>query len=152
MKDSEILKALKICSQIGSERVPCKDCPYDQTSEDGEGCCDKAIKDAIDLIDRQKEEIEKAKPLMAPCEVGTIVYLIDMEELAADPQNCELYEDVVYEVDRGRTSGGSIKWLCLVDDSGLDFYDTDIGVTAFFDYEAGLQKLSKLCEEKEAEE
>ena len=87
------------------------------------------------------------KSRLAPCEVGTIVYLIDPEELKADPQNCQIYEDTVYEVGRGITSDDSVKWLCLVEDTGLDFYDTDIGVTAFFDYEAAKRRLMKEAEE-----
>ena len=148
MNTADILKSLRICSRTET----CEGCPYSGTGKNGKECYDKLLDDAADLIEQQTAEIEKAKPLMAPCEVGTVVYLIDPEELEVDPQNYTLYEDVVYEVDRGRTSDGSVRWLCLVEDSGLDFYDTDIGVTAFFDYEAGLQKLSKLCEEKEAEE
>lgn len=85
----------------------------------------------------------KDKFRLAPCEVGTTVYLIDKELLKADPQNCQIYEDTVYEVGRGKTSDGSIKWLCLVEDTGLDFYDTDIGETAFFDYEAAERRLMK---------
>lgn len=89
----------------------------------------------------------KDKSLLAPCEVGTVVYLIDPEELKADPQNCSIYEDEVYEVGRGIASDGSVKWLCLVKDTGLDFYDTNIGATAFFDYEAAQMRLKKEVKE-----
>ena len=135
MNTTDILKGLRACTS-----VTCKECPFegtsDNTSEEGKSCCDKLLIAAAELI-------EKMHPLVAPCEVGTVVYLIDPEELAADPQNCQIHEDEVYEVGRGITSDGTVKWLCLVKDTGLDFYDTNIGATAFFDYEAAQRRLKQ---------
>lgn len=48
--DDEIIRALECCSGNGN----CKDCPYDKT-----GC--EFEKDALDLINRQKAEIERLR-------------------------------------------------------------------------------------------
>lgn len=137
--DEQIIEALKCCEKESFDE--CQKCVYCEECKNGGYT--QVFTDALDLINRQREEIEKAKPLTAPCEVGTIVYLIDKELLKADTQNGGVYEDTVYEVGRGKTSDGQVKWLCLVEDTGLDFYDTDIGVTAFFDWEAAQRALKR---------
>ena len=142
--DEQIMTALELCAKDTFD--DCSKCAYAGKCRSGNYT--EIHKDVLDLIKRQKAEIEKAQPLMAPCEVGTLVYLIDKELLKVDPQNCEVYEDTVYEVGRGVASDGAIKWLCLVEDTGLDFYDTDIGVTAFFDWEAAHRALRKKQEEE----
>ena len=52
MEDKEIIKALECC--CGTAHDSCRDCPYDDI-----GCEDKLEKDALDLINRQKAEIER---------------------------------------------------------------------------------------------
>lgn len=52
MTDEEIIKALECC--CGTAHDSCRNCPYDDI-----GCEDKLEKDALDLINRQKAEIEK---------------------------------------------------------------------------------------------
>ena len=51
MPDEEIIKALECC--CGTAHDSCRDCPYDDI-----GCEDKLEKDALDLINRQKAEID----------------------------------------------------------------------------------------------
>ena len=54
MTDNEIIKALECCSV---HPMKCKKCPYE-----GNECCTNAHrKDALDLINRQKAEIERLK-------------------------------------------------------------------------------------------
>ena len=57
MTDNEIIKALEICR---NENGMCSDCPY---SDDYTNCNTRIAKDVLDLINRQKAEIEKWKAL-----------------------------------------------------------------------------------------
>ena len=58
MTDEQIVKALKIC---GNNENCCK-CPYYRSpSEIGIDCNDRLTLDALDLIKRQQEEIERLK-------------------------------------------------------------------------------------------
>ena len=52
MTDNEIIKALEICQ---NENGMCSDCPY---SDDYTNCNTRIAKDVLDLINRQKAEIE----------------------------------------------------------------------------------------------
>lgn len=54
MTDNEIIKALERCST----NYNCGDCPYYCNAED---CPDPLMNDALDLINRQKAEIERLK-------------------------------------------------------------------------------------------
>ncbi len=64
MTDNEIIKALEHC-----ERGYCYRCPANKF---GGGCTDKAKRLAIDLINRQKAEIERLKASRQTC--GTCIY------------------------------------------------------------------------------
>ena len=50
MTDEQIIKALEVCA---SKEIRCNECPFD------EGCANYEIKYLLDLINRQKAEIEK---------------------------------------------------------------------------------------------
>lgn len=54
MTDNEIIEALKICLSD----LDCPKCPYVDYEGD-ELCSDKMLKDTLDLINRQKAEIER---------------------------------------------------------------------------------------------
>ena len=56
MTDNEIIKALEICV---SEEIRCSECPFDEV------CGNFEIKDLLDLINRQKVEIEKLNTVNA---------------------------------------------------------------------------------------
>ena len=59
MTDNEIIKALKLCT---SEHMGCEDgCPYRLGECLDDGYRSKPMKDALDLINRQKAEIEVLK-------------------------------------------------------------------------------------------
>ena len=53
--DSEIIKALECCSSNATGNEYCKDCPYNFT----EYCGEESAKDTLNLINRQKAEIER---------------------------------------------------------------------------------------------
>lgn len=55
MTDNDIIKALEICR---NENGICSDCPY---SDDYTNCNTRIAKDSIDLINRQKAEIERLR-------------------------------------------------------------------------------------------
>ena len=55
MTDNEIINALTHCTMIG-----CTKCPLDTVKELGTGnCLELMLKEALDLINRQKAEIER---------------------------------------------------------------------------------------------
>ena len=56
MTDNEIIKALECCKD--PECANCKECPAYETHKDCMGC---VLSEAIDLINRQRAEIERLK-------------------------------------------------------------------------------------------
>lgn len=56
MTDNEIIKALECCSTDGRT---CEECPYNEQTTDENFCDEKLQADALDLINRQKAEIER---------------------------------------------------------------------------------------------
>lgn len=57
MTDNDIIKALGICGITNK----CTECPYYNEVD----CCEKNANDVIDLIKRQKEEIERLEQELA---------------------------------------------------------------------------------------
>ena len=55
MTDNEIIKALEICR---NENGICSDCPY---SDDNTNCNTRIAKDVLDIINRQKAEVERLR-------------------------------------------------------------------------------------------
>ncbi len=55
MTDNEIIKALECCC---SEEIQCRNCPLPQNVKDGLECGTVIAKECLDLINRQKAEIE----------------------------------------------------------------------------------------------
>lgn len=60
MNEQDILTALKICVAVPPD-TSCSDCPYNNKSDGLRSCTDIAVGDALDLINRQKAEIERLK-------------------------------------------------------------------------------------------
>ena len=57
MTDNEIIKALECCSNSCDDGfAKCDECPR---FEEGSGCTLRTMKNALDLINRQKAEIER---------------------------------------------------------------------------------------------
>ena len=57
MTDNEIIKALETCNSMS---IRCGNCSYYQIPrKDGKSCSEMMLDDAIDLINRQKAEIER---------------------------------------------------------------------------------------------
>lgn len=69
MKDAEIIKTLEYCT---SDSPSCSACKYDSNTFIYGKCMDNLMRDALDLINRQKKEIERLK------------YLLDYEEKQYD--------------------------------------------------------------------
>ena len=67
MTDNEIIKALKCCIQ-GDQCA--YSCPYDDDGSDCNKCTSALAKDALDLINRQKAEIEEFKSMQKPTETS----------------------------------------------------------------------------------
>lgn len=87
-----------------------------------------------DVVELYPSEYEKLADylldngvIVLPARIGQTVWIID---------EYEILEDVVYEIGYGTTRYGDIRWLFLVEDSGMDFYDSDIGKTVFTTSEA----------------
>lgn len=59
MTDEEILKGLKACGVDGT----CADCPYDTPyiPDTPPDCSERMMKDAFDLVTRQKGEVERQR-------------------------------------------------------------------------------------------
>lgn len=62
MKDNEIIKALECCIK---EEVNCRNCPYEEYRHTD--CVDRVYNDVINLINRQKKEIQAYKLYYAGC-------------------------------------------------------------------------------------
>ena len=63
MTDNEIIKALVCCSNSCDDGfAKCDECPR---FEEGSGCTLRTMKDAFDLINRQKAEIERLLKIIA---------------------------------------------------------------------------------------
>lgn len=59
MTDEQIIKALKYCLE---QEVHCKGCPYEEYSK--KDCTYRLYKDTLDLINRQKTEIERLQKVI----------------------------------------------------------------------------------------
>lgn len=76
--DNEIVKALKcICGNV----LFCADCPYSKTFNQPMRCKEMCAKDALDLINRQKAEIESLKEAYAIYEETTGLKLARAETI-----------------------------------------------------------------------
>lgn len=60
MTDNEIIKAYKTCK----EDTTCEHCPYSEVWDGSSACIDKMFEDTIDLIKRQKAEIERLEKIV----------------------------------------------------------------------------------------
>ena len=87
MTDNEIIKALECCG--GSN---CHECPI-------EGCTDDIFGNALDLINRQKAEIERLKKKIDGLNIFTknhikVIRLQEMKEFAEELEYFVLNEDI----------------------------------------------------------
>lgn len=77
MTDNEIIQALECCSKIG-----CSNCPFCTPGATG-ACVKRVMFGAINLINRQKAEIEDLKKILAKKD-NIIYYNIGQLKLARD--------------------------------------------------------------------
>ena len=69
--DEEVIKALECCSQSGM--INCRACPYEASCNMGES---KMQAHALDLIKRQKAEIERLDTIVNPKEHGESFFMM----------------------------------------------------------------------------
>lgn len=78
MKDNDIIKALECCSV---HPMKCKQCPYKKIA-----CCtDAHRKDALELINRQKNYIETVKHLKAGTEAEAVKKFMEILKRVSYP-------------------------------------------------------------------
>lgn len=71
--DEEVIKALECCNRNGS----CSKCPYDRARFEYEtDCASEMTADALDLIKRQRAEIERLDTIVNPKEHGVSFYMM----------------------------------------------------------------------------
>lgn len=75
--DEEVINSLKICANNGE----CKECAINPHKGNYGFCTGLAINAALDLINRQREEIERMKAGKA-CSIGDKLYIILEDETA----------------------------------------------------------------------
>ena len=110
LPDSEIVKALEICSKYECAR-DCKECPLKSN-------CDVNVLEtlALDLINRQKEEIEGlkkelAKPILATKDLKVSferIYRIGEEKALVQALKAEAYKEFVERLKK-------LQYLSIVD-------------------------------------
>ena len=67
MTDNEIIKAIHCCMSVNKYGGNCDEgCPYIESQSES-GCYSEMLEDALDLINRQKVEIERLKAKQEKC-------------------------------------------------------------------------------------
>ena len=99
MTDNEIIKALECCNRNGS----CSKCPYDRASFEHEPDCASAMTaDALDLINRQKAEIERLENSLAISKKETRRYAAQYQTIRSDVAK-EFAEELKKDISWHRT-------------------------------------------------
>ena len=75
--DEEVIKALDFC--LNNETIRCHKCPYRKTAL----CMSVLIKDALDLINRQRAEIERLSHKCDDC-AGCTQWICDCANIEAE--------------------------------------------------------------------
>ena len=77
MNDNEIIKALECCTVCSSIET-CGECPYVECPT-RKGCVGEMVKDALDLINRQKAEIERLQNAYKQCAWERDIFLDELK-------------------------------------------------------------------------
>jgi hypothetical protein len=85
--DNDIIKALELVPHCNVYSGECKKCPYRWVDD----CATKFPKDALDLINRQKAEIERLKERCSKCGEKTTKTILHLQETLAE-RNAEIEE------------------------------------------------------------
>ena len=101
MTDNEIIKALECCNRNGS----CFQCPYDRASFEHEpDCASVMTADALDLINRQKAEIERLKDLNNVLEIDIINANMNLEHIQTENEkHRNIFDRVFKEVQEAKS-------------------------------------------------
>ena len=92
LTDNEIVKALECCK---SDTALCNECPYDKIGE----CIEKLCADSIDLINRQKAEIDRISRLFLDALTTNVIRADIISEQKAE--NERLKEEVKEHIKKG---------------------------------------------------
>ena len=123
MTDNDIIKALERCICKDNNALDCKSCPYNRMV--GSLCIDRTQEDALELINRQKAEIERLEN--------------DLEEMA------DRLSVLLWHATNGKLSKSNYTkeaMICAVDDC-IDDYCRDAEAEAIKEFRGKLWK--KLC-------
>ena len=111
MSDNDIIKALKCCK---GEDIPCADCPYIDFGQ----CQTYVASDALDLINRQKAEIEALKLINSTYETETKrVRDIAIKEFAVSLRNkfFNYYDGLTENTSKSNHNGDSLMFYEVAD-------------------------------------
>lgn len=126
MTDEQIMQGLKWCYQVEGS---CGDCPYRPDDIKKAKCHDRLGNDVIDLIKRQKEEIERLKTekdnlikTYAECQVENIKEFAEMlKEIASSSvavnNGQEIYETKCYNIMAYKLDNLVKKWGAVNDNT-----------------------------------
>lgn len=78
--------------------------------------------DALDKLGEYEDAEEHGLLVRLPCKVGDTVYVVENGDITE--------EDIVHEMNYGRTSSGDLKMLFLCE-MGVAFYGEEVGKTIF---------------------
>ena len=78
MTDNEIIKALECCM---SDNPPCTTCKYDGDTITVDECMGELMKDALDLINRQRAEIERLQQNLKEAHIDIKEHQAEIEAL-----------------------------------------------------------------------
>ena len=84
MTDNEIIKALECCTDPNE---PCPNCPYEGETTSEMYCDEKLMVDALNFINRQKEEIERFGFEHRAMAKAINCYIKEVEELVHEKDN-----------------------------------------------------------------
>lgn len=80
MTDKDIIKALECCHK---GRAECEECPLWHTSGANADCVDRLTGSALNLINRQKEELKRLKDIAESPILGKLIYAWKNEAIKA---------------------------------------------------------------------
>lgn len=98
MTDKEIIKALECCHK---GRAECEECPLWHTSGANADCVDRLTGSALNLINRQKEEIERLKDIAELSILSELIYIWENETIKEFVEKAEKIVELVNRADGG---------------------------------------------------
>ena len=97
MTDAEIIKALEWCTDT---IPPCHACKYDEDTYTSDECMGELMKDALDLINRQKAEIEELTTLCEMQDKNMLEQMAEIERFKKEIHNA--IDEVLVEIRKAK--------------------------------------------------